>query len=87
MLFEPFFHLRKIRQGPVQLRTREIGGKGKACLLAIPFLVVRVCKIMNHLVSSAIHPNDCVVDWETGILVPDDQCFALVRDPNGSQIR
>ena len=61
MLFKPLFHLRNVRQRPVQLRAREIGRQRKACLLTIPLLVVGVCEIVDNFISSAIHPYDRIV--------------------------
>ena len=61
MLFKPLFHLRNVRQRPVQLRACEIRRQRKACLLTIPLLVMGVCEIVDNFISSAIHPYDRIV--------------------------
>jgi hypothetical protein len=69
---------------PAQLRTREIGGKGKAGLRPKTIWSSLTGQLLAERISTRVLPDNGRGVGLASFSIPDDKSFALVRNANGS---
>ncbi len=77
---------RNIFENPANLEATEISSERKAGLGAIAILSATRSELGHGGSNARVLPDNCVVHGLSTFLVPDDGGFALVGDPDRSQI-
>ena len=67
-------------QNPYDFAGRKIGGQGESSFCPEHVAAVTFLHSINDVLSPGVLPDNCVVDGLTGVLVPHNRGFSLVRN-------